>query len=131
MNIVDDIRAHLTSTLTLYGPMYVDAFGTTVESLMIRGDPSSARETEFVDGSFTGTQTLSFYARSASPATAIAALEAIRAALDDTIIALTGVTRVEIYPVTLPAFVDKDDAGISTYYLTVNVEYDGNNAKGV
>jgi len=111
--------------------MTMDAFGTTMESLMIRGDPSSGTVTEFIDGSTTGTQVVSVYARSKAPATALTALDTIRKKLDGAKITLTEVLFMETEIVTLPAYVSKEDTGEFIYTMTVNVNFDGKNPTGV
>ena len=116
---------------SLYATMTKDNWGTYVEALMIRGDPSSARVVEYVDGSNTGSQQVTFYARSANPATAKNALDEIYAKYNQPEIALTGVLCIRVNPVSLPAFVSKEDSGESIYSMTVNVDFDGKNPIGV
>ena len=129
MNIVSDVKTYVTTNLTkLYATMTMDAFGVAPEALMVRGDPSSATVAEYIDGSTTGTQTLSFYARSKAPGTAIAALDAIRDLLDKPEISLTSVLCIRVTPRTLPALVSKESTGESIYSMTVDVDYDGKNA---
>jgi hypothetical protein len=128
MNIVSDVKAWIVAQLpTLYAAMTIDNFGSTVEALMIRGDPSSAVETEFIDGSTTGSQQVTFYARSKNPATAISALDSIYAKFNQPEITLTGVLCIRVQQVSLPAFVNKEEAGESIYSMTVNVDFDGKN----
>lgn len=131
MNIVSDLKTFIMASPAPSLPMTMDAFGTTMESLMIRGDPSSGTVIEFTDGSTTGTQVLSIYARSKNPATALNALDTIRKKLDGAKITLTEVTYRDIEIVTLPAYVSKEDTGEFVYTMTVNVEFDGKNTKGV
>jgi len=131
VNIVSDLKTFIMTSPAPALPMNEDAYGTVTETLMIRGDPSSATVTEFTDGSTTGTQVLSIYARSKSPATCLTALDTIRKKLDGAKITLTEVTYRDIEIVTLPAFVSKDDTGVFVYTMTVNVEFDGKNTKGV
>lgn len=133
MNIVSDIHTWIMAQLTtqLYATMTTDNLAASVESIMIRGDPSSARELEFVDGSSTGNQQVTFYARSANPATAKNALDLIYAKFNQPEIALTGVLCIRVNPVSLPAFVSKEDSGESIYSMTVNVDFDGKNPIGV
>lgn len=118
-------------TTQLYATMTTDNFGSSVESIMIRGDPSSATVTEFVDGSTTGSQQVTFYARSANPATAKNALDIIYSKFNQPEISLTGVLCIRVNPVSLPAFVSKEDSGESIYSMTVNVDFDGKNQIGV
>lgn len=130
MNIASDIKTYLAAQITDLGTMYIDNYGTVESCTMVRSDPSSAVETEFIDGSTTGEQVLSFYARNKNPATAIGKLDAILGKLDQPEITLTGVLCIRVMPRTLPSLVSKDEAGVSIYSCTVGVEYDGKNAKG-
>ena len=51
MDLVSDLRTWTMAQLpSLYATMTKDNWGTTVEALMIRGDPSRARVVEYVDG---------------------------------------------------------------------------------
>lgn len=130
MNIVSDVRTYVTAQLTgLYASMSMDNFGTAPEALMIRGDPSQATVTEYIDGSTTGRQVVSFYARSKNPATALGALDAIRDKLNQPEITLTGVLCIRVMPVALPAIVGKEETGESVYVMTVDIEFDGKNSK--
>ena len=132
MDLVSDLRTWTMAQLTgLYATMTKDNWGSNVEALMIRGDPSSAVVTPFIDGSSTGSQQVTFYARSANPATAKNALDAIYAKYNQPEIALTGVLCIRVNPVSLPAFVSKEDSGESIYSMTVNVDFDGKNPIGV
>lgn len=133
MNITSDVKTWIMAQLTtqLYATMTTDNFGKAVEALMIRGDPSSAVVTEFVDGSSTGSQQVTFYARSANPATAKNALDLIYKKFNQPEITLTDVLCIRVNPVSLPAFVSKEDSGESIYSMTVNVEFDGKNPIGV
>lgn len=130
MNITSDVRAYVNTNLpSLYASVGLDSFGSTVEAIIARSDPSEAVVKEFIDGSTTGVQTISFYARSKAPATAIAALDAIRALLDQPEITLSGVLCIKVMPRVLPSLVSNEDTGASIYVLTVDVSFDGNNSK--
>lgn len=123
MNITADIKTWVKANVQLYGDITADNFGAVVESLMVRGDPSSAKETTYIDGSAAGVQNLSFYARSKTPATAINALDTISNAIDMREIAVTGALTITCKQVTSPAFVSKEDSGESIYVFTATVEY--------
>ena len=130
MNIVSDIRAYVAAQIPgLYATLGMDNFGAAVESIMVRGDPSTAVVTEYIDGSTTGTQSLSFYARSKNPVTAISALDSIRSLLDQPEITLTSVLCIRVMPRALTALVSKEETGESIYVMTVDVDFDGKNAK--
>lgn len=130
MNIVNDVRAYVAAQLPgLYAVPGIDTFGAAVEAIIVRGDPSSAVETEYIDGSTTGVQSLSFYARSKTPGTAVAALDSIRALLDQPEVTLTAVLCIKVMPRALPTLVSKEETGESVYVMTVDVSFDGKNSK--
>ena len=120
-NYLDDLD------LGLYAPIGLEAFGLLAESIVIRSDPSEATVTEFIDGSSTGRQSISFYARSKAPTNAIEALVKIKNALDKTELSLTDVLCIRVTPRTLPAIVEKNDTGEFVYTMVVDIEFDNNN----
>lgn len=113
--------------LDLYAPIGLEAFGLLAESIVIRSDPSEATVTEFIDGSSTGRQSISFYARSKAPTNVIEALVKIKNALDKTELSLTDVLCIRVTPRTLPAIVEKNDTGEFVYTMVVDIEFDNNN----
>ena len=128
MNIVSDVKNYLDGLdLNLYAPIGLEAFGLLSESIVIRSDPSEATVTEFIDGSSTGRQSVSFYARSKAPTNAIEALVKIKNALDKTELSLTDVLCIRVTPRTLPAIVEKNDTGEFVYSMVVDIEFDNNN----
>ena len=128
MNIINDVKNYLDGLdLDLYAPIGLEAFGLLSESIVIRSDPSEATVTEFIDGSSTGRQSISFYARSKAPTNAIEALVKIKNALDKTELSLTDVLCIRVTPRTLPAIVEKNDTGEFVYTMVVDIEFDNNN----
>jgi hypothetical protein len=123
MNITADIQAWVKANVSLYGAITIDNFGATSESLMVRGDPSNAKETPYLDGSAAGVQQLSFYARSKTPATAISALDTISKAIDLDEIAVTDALTITCRNVTTPFFVSKENSGESIYTFSATLEY--------
>jgi predicted lipid carrier protein YhbT len=128
VNIINDVKNYLDGLdLDLYAPIGLEAFGLLAESIVIRSDPSEATVTEFIDGSSTGRQSISFYARSKAPTNAIEALVKIKNALDKTELSLTDVLCIRVTPRTLPAIVEKNDTGEFVYTMVVDIEFDNNN----
>lgn len=128
MNIINDVKNYLDGLdLDLYAPIGLEAFGLLAESIVIRSDPSEATVTEFIDGSSTGRQSISFCARSKAPTNAIEALVKIKNALDKTELSLTDVLCIRVTPRTLPAIVEKNDTGEFVYTMVVDIEFDNNN----
>lgn len=128
MNIINDVKKYLDGLgLGLYAQIGLEAFGLLSESIVIRSDPSEATVTEFIDGSSTGRQSISFYARSKAPTNAIEALVKIKNALDKTELSLTDVLCIRVTPRTLPAIVEKNDTGEFVYTMVVDIEFDNNN----
>jgi len=130
MDIVSDIKTWLSEQTSTSGiTITMDNLDDT--GTMIRGDPSSAVVTEFVDGSTTGQQQVTFYAKSASPATAKSNLQAIYDEMNQPEIALTDALCIRVSPASLPAFVSKEKTGESNYSFTVNIDFDNNTEIGV
>lgn len=123
-NIIADVKTWISAHVTLYGKITMDAFGSDVESLMIRGDPSTVREVPYIDGSCIGLQQASIYARSKNPATAIAALQAIGKAVELKDIPLTDVVTVTVTQLTDPNMVSKEDTGVFVYTMALNISYE-------
>lgn len=130
MSIASDLRTYLL-TETELTTIFEDAFGLEQNAVMIRSDPSTANVTEYVDGSYAGTQQLSIYARNVTPATAQADLETVRATVDKKEITLTGVGVLKVQSVSTVSFVNKEETGEFIYSTTVDVTFDGNNSIGV
>jgi hypothetical protein len=86
---------------------------------------------EFIDGSTTGTQSLSFYARSKTPGTAIDTLNDIKAELDQPEITLSETLCIRVLPNSNVSFVSKEDTGESVYTFSADIDYDSQNGKGV
>ena len=130
MSIASDLRTYLL-TKTNLATIFEDAFGLEQNAVMIRSDPSTANVIEYVDGSYTGTQQLSIYARNVNPATAQADLEKVRATVDKKEITLTGVGVLKVQAVSTVSFVNKEETGEFIYSTTVDVTFGGNNPIGV
>lgn len=131
LNIIADLQNYIVNNLTLYGPLYYDAFGDVDEAMAIRGDPSSATVKEYIDGSCTGSQSISFLARSANYETALGGLDTIKARLHGRELQITDAAFIRTNMVALPVLVSKDESGLSTYSMAVSIEYDDQNPKGV
>ena len=128
MSIAADICDWIATELTTLPAITEDNLDPASAGLMVRGDPSSAVVKEFIDGSYQGTQQLSFYSRNSDPSIAQSQLESIRAALDKEEIALTGCLAVRIRSTTSVSFVSREETGESIYVTTIVVDYDGLNA---
>ena len=130
-DIVTDVKNWLKTELpSVCGSMTIDNNDNISSSVMIRGDPSTAVVTEFVDGSSTGSQQITFYAKD-DPATAKSNLQAIYDEMNQPEIALTDALCIRVSPASLPAFVSKEKTGESNYSFTVNVDFDNNTEIGV
>lgn len=129
MDIVSDIKTWLSEQTSTSGiTITMDNLDDT--GTMIRGDPSSAVVTEFVDGSTTGQQQITFYARD-KPETAKSNLQLIYNEMNQPEIALTDVLCIRVFPASLPAFVSKEETGESNYSFTVNIDFDNQTEIGV
>ena len=126
MSIANDVRTYLL-TETELTTIFEDAFGLEQNAVMIRSDPSTANVIEYVDGSYTGTQQLSIYARNVNPATAQADLETVRATVDKKEITLEDDGDLRVEAVSTVSFVKKEETGEFIYVITVDVAFDGTN----
>lgn len=130
MSIASDVRDYIETETELTN-IGLDSFGSTVNTMIVRSDPSPANLKEFVDGSYEGSQQLTVYARNTNPDTAQANLEAVRAAVDKKEIELTGVGVAKVMASSTVSFVNKETSGEFIYSTTVDVTFDGNNPIGV
>lgn len=126
MSIASDLRTYILAHSSITS-ILEDSFGTVVPALMMRSDPSAANVVEFIDGSYQGTQQITFYSRDKNPATAQSQLAAVRTCVDKKEIALTSLQSVRVQSVSGVSFVSKEDTGESIYSTTVIVDFDGKN----
>ena len=130
MDIVSDIKTWLSEQTSTSGiTITMDNLDDT--GTMIRGDPSSAVVTEFIDGSTTGQQQVTFYARYKEQSTAKSNLQKIYDEMNQPEITLTDVLCIRVSPASLPAFVSKEKTGESNYSFTVNIDFDNQTEIGV
>lgn len=130
MSIAADVVAYLATAVPALPAITEDNFSPTGDALMVRGDPSSAVVKEFIDGSYQGTQQLTFYARNQSAAVAQSQLESVRAALDKEELDLTVLIAARVRSISTVSFVSQEETGESIYSTTVVVDYDGQNPIG-
>lgn len=127
MSITSDIRIYILANCPTITSILEDSFGTVMDAIMMRSDPSTANKIEFIDGSYQGTQQITFYARNKNPAIAQSQLASIRECVDKKEIALTNLQSIRVQSVSTVSFVSKEDTGESIYSTTVIVDYDGKN----
>ena len=127
MSIASDVKTYILTNATSITKMTEDNFGATNPALMVRSDPSTANEVEFIDGSYEGRQQLTFYARDSNPANAQAVLNLIRSTIDKKEIALTGLQVLKVQSVSTVSYVSKEDTGEFIYSTTADVTFYGKN----
>ena len=127
MSIASDVKTYILTNATSITKMMEDNFGSTDPALMVRSDPSTANEKEFIDGSYEGRQQLTFYARDSNPANAQAVLNLIRSTIDKKEITLTGLQVLKVQSVSTVSYVSKEDTGEFIYSTTADVEFYGKN----
>ena len=127
MSIASDVKTYILANATSITKMMEDNFGATNPALMVRSDPSTANEVEFIDGSYEGRQQLTFYARDSNPANAQAVLNLIRSTIDKKEIALTGLQVLKVQSVSTVSYVSKEDTGEFIYSTTADVAFYGKN----
>ena len=108
----------------LYAKTYLDQFpAKPTEALMLRLDPSTAKNTAYFDGSSEGVGNYTLFARSKSSETAQGELEKIFPALDFPYLELDEGLFISAEPVTHPAFVQRAESGEWYYSFTVRIKY--------
>ena len=124
MNIIKELNDYLKTKLTPYAAIVQDAFPTNVEAIIARHDPSTARESNYIDGSCVGEQMVSYYARSIDAKKAREQLDAIILALDMGEFSIAGGILVTCQVQANTMFVSKSDAGVFVYMNTLKIEYE-------
>jgi len=127
VSIASDLITYIKAQQAAITSIKEDGFGSTVNDVMARSDPSTANVREFVDGSYAGVQQVTFYARNTSPAAAQAVLTLIRSTVDKKELTLTALQVLRVTAVSTVSFVNKETTGEFIYSTTVNVEFDGKN----
>jgi len=127
VSIASDLITYIKAQQATITSIKEDGFGSTVNDVMARSDPSTANVREFVDGSYAGVQQVTFYARNTSPAAAQSVLNLIRSTVDKKEITLTALQVLRVTAVSTVSFVNKETTGEFIYSTTVNVDFDGKN----
>lgn len=123
LNIISEINAYLKSRVTL-PVIYQNVFpGTGTEELICRTEPSTAVENRYLDGTREGTLNFAYYSKSLDQVTARTMLDSIVSALDFAGVEISEGLTVNIYPVTLPAYVQKTDKGEHIFTAAFRIEY--------
>ena len=124
MDIIKELNDYLKARITPYAAIVQDAFPPAVEAIIARHDPSTARESSYIDGSFVGEQGVSYYARSIDAKKAREQLDAIITALDMGEFAIAGGIMITCQVVANTMFVSKSDTGAFVYMNTLKIEYE-------
>jgi hypothetical protein len=128
MSIASDLITYIKAQQATITDIKEDTFGADpVNQIKATSDPSIANKKEHIDGSTTGTQQITFYARNTDPAAAQAVLNLIGTTVDKKEIALTGLQVLRVQKVSTVSFVNKETTGESIYSTTVDVDFDGKN----
>lgn len=96
------------------------------ECLISRHDPSTANETEFIDGSAIGSVSLSYYMRSKNGKVCREILNKICDTVDNLVLKDIDGNEIRINSVTLPSFISEDDKHLVVYSVTIEAEYNRN-----
>lgn len=124
MNIISELNKYLNEKLTPYAPIIQDVFTPDTEGIVCRHDPSTAKETKYLDGTSVGLQNASYYARSKDQKKAREQLDAFIAALDLCDIEISNGIFVKCEVVTAVSFVSKLENGAAVYTCAFRVEYE-------
>lgn len=125
-NITKTINDYLVNESVVdFDQIFNDIFPTEDgDSLISRHDPSSARETEYIDGSAVGNLVVSYYVRSRSASKCRTVLTSIVEALDGLCLEdYDDDITLNLTVQTLPQFISVDDKNNAIYTVTVSVKY--------
>ena len=124
INIIVELVKYI-NTLTLYSPLVIDFFQGNLEEIMIRHEPSQAKEISYMDGSRIGTFNFSIHAKSLNGKTAVDQLNYLIQKLDlNNQFELTPLIKVKIEPITTPMFTTKTDKNEFIYQCSFSLEYE-------
>lgn len=125
MNITEILNGYLLdNVLEGYDVIYNDVFPDDEnESIISRYDPSTANETEYIDGSADGSQSLAYLVRSQRAEKARGTLAEILECVDGLSCETEGGTEIRFEGVTLPTFVSVDDKNNTVYSLEITAKY--------
>lgn len=124
INIIGEVNAYLKTKTTVYSPIIQNVFpDNTAESIICRTEPSSANERRYLDGTRIGTLNFAYYCKSKNQVTAREQLEKIISALDISGVTISEALTVTIEAVTLPAYVQKTEAGEHIFTASLKLEY--------
>lgn len=126
MNIAEILNHYiLTEVLEEVDIIYNDVFPKDDGNCIIsRHDPSTARETEFIDGSVIGSQQISYYVRSEDAAYCRNILNSIIDRIENVSCKAEDGTEIRFAGVTLPTFVSVDDKNQTVYTATIKADYE-------
>lgn len=124
MNLISETNTFLRSKTTPYANIYQDFFQPDSDGIMCRHDPSTAKETKYLDGSSVGVQNISYYARSRDGQKAREQLDTFLSVLDLQEYEITTGLFITVEAVTNTAFVSKMDSGEFVYTCSLKIEYE-------
>ncbi|MBO6300843.1 MAG: hypothetical protein J6N15_00200 [Ruminiclostridium sp.] len=104
--------------------MFID---DTSEGIVSRHDPSTARETDYIDGSAEGVLNIAYWARYKDAAACRRTLDMLIDCVDGVELEDGGGSTMRVTAVTLPQYVETDDKNMTTYTASIRVEYERNN----
>jgi hypothetical protein len=123
--VIKDVNDYVKSKLTLYATSFFTVFpNSSTEEIIIRKDPSNAKEVRYLDGSRNGVVNFSYYTKSKSQQTAEEQLYKIEQVLD--LAELTEIARgcfVKIDIVNSSVFVDKTEINEYIFTSSFRLEY--------
>lgn len=124
INIIVELKDYI-NTLGVYSPLVIDFFQGNLEEIMIRHEPSNAKEISYMDGSRIGMFNFSIHAKSLNGKKAVDQLNSLIKQLDLTnLFQLTPLIKVKIEPVTTPMFTTKTDKNEFIYQCSFSLEYE-------
>lgn len=124
LNIISEVNKYIKTKITPYAEIRQNAFmfeGT--EEIICRQEPSNAVENRYMDGSRIGGLNFAYYAKSIDQKKAREQLDSIINVLDIAGIEITDGLFIKVTVSTLPAFIQKTEAGEFIFTASFKLEY--------
>jgi hypothetical protein len=123
VNIVKETNDFLLTKITPFSDIFTDAFLPGSDGLICRHDPSTAKVTQYIDGTSSGLQNISYYAKSKNGRIAREQLDEIINALDLQHYEISDGIFITVEVLTNPMFVQKYETGEYVYTCSLKIEF--------
>jgi len=124
--ILTDINTYIKSKTDIT-TIYEESFPSTTECVMSRGDPSSAKIKKYYNGTETGEQLVTFYARGMSQTILKGTLEKIFTVIKDAQINISGYDTMTAERVSTVTLTNYTETKVYTFAFTARVRWTRSN----